>query len=497
MLVMTVEQKSKPAPMPVKTLSNNTKKEMAENHQQIAVKETLTNGFFTVDSNWKVKYWNKAAEKLLAVKAVDITGKNIWETFAGVLPVEFYSVYQNAFLQNIPVHFKEYRGEMGAWFDVVTYYDKGILSVSFKSSNKPHAEYPENPYERLKVLTELYKSVTEITNDCLWEWDIQQEELFWIDGGHKRVFGYPIENALIPKSFWESCLHPDDKKRVLEKINEAMATGAGNIWQDEYRFKKANGEYAFVLDRGHIIYDNEKAIRMIGATQDITDRVLLANKLATERVASQLEMTNAVFAAQENERTEIGRELHDNFNQLLAITKMFIGMAKKDGAKRDLYLDKSAELVSDVIELIRKLTRRLVIPDKVFTGLFGSIKNLIADMQLIHPCTISFLNKHVTEAEIDEKVQVNIYRIIQEQLNNILKHSTATCTDVHLYKEQENLILLIADNGCGCNLAEIKKGVGSVNVMSRAALCNGSVAIKSSPGNGYSLKVTFPLPANN
>ena len=91
---------------------------------------------------------------------------------------------------------------MGAWFDVITYHCDDTLSVSFKSSNHPgHPLLPKNPEQQLKILNELYRFVTEVTNDCLWEWDLQTKEMFWIDGGHKRVFGYQIENALIPKVF--------------------------------------------------------------------------------------------------------------------------------------------------------------------------------------------------------------------------------------------------------------------------------------------------------
>ncbi|HLI92123.1 MAG TPA: PAS domain-containing protein, partial [Puia sp.] len=169
--------------------------------------EIIPNGFFIVNHDWTVKHWNKAAEVLLTVKAEDIVGRNLWEAFSGVIPLQFYAVYHKAFLRDIPVHFVEYWEEMGAWFDVVTYYYEDSLSVSFKYSNQPaHHELLE---ERLRTLNELYRYVTEVTNDCLWEWDLTAEELYWIDGGHKRVFGYPIVNAIIPQQFWENRLHPD------------------------------------------------------------------------------------------------------------------------------------------------------------------------------------------------------------------------------------------------------------------------------------------------
>ena len=240
-----------------------------------SIKETYNNGFFTVDRKWTVLYWNSSAEKLLGVPGKDIVGKNLWEIFAGIIPLNFYTVYHKAFHHDVPIHFVEYWPEMGAWFDVITYHCDNTLSVSFKNSNHPYSEYPESPVERLKVLTELYKFVTEVTNDCLWEWDFGAKEIFWIDGGHKRVFGYPIQNALIPQSFWESRLHTFDRVGVLARLNKIISEGSVSLWEDEYRFQKADGDYAYVHDRGHIIYDaDDKALRMVGATQDITVRKL-------------------------------------------------------------------------------------------------------------------------------------------------------------------------------------------------------------------------------
>ncbi|MGZ5134480.1 MAG: PAS domain-containing protein, partial [Flavitalea sp.] len=212
------------------------------------ITDTIINGFFTVDRQWTVKYWNKEAEILLGVEAKEIVGKNLWKEFAGIIPLDFYIVYHKAFLQDIPLHFNEYWAEMGAWFDVVTYYYNDSLSVSFKSSNQPaHPTSNDvHPEKQLNLLTELYRFVIEVTNDCLWEWNFQNREIFWIDGGHKRVFGYQIENALVPQSFWESRVHPDDITAVLKGLNKIIVKASSCIWQVEYRFRKANGEYAFV-----------------------------------------------------------------------------------------------------------------------------------------------------------------------------------------------------------------------------------------------------------
>jgi len=462
------------------------------------ITEIITNGFFTVDQRWTVKYWNKAAESLLGVPAADIIGKNFWEEFAGALPVDFYAVYHNAFIQDIPAHFEEYWGKMGAWFDVITYHCDDTLSVSFRSRN--HLAHSGDLQQRLKMLNELYKFVTEVTNDCLWEWDLHTKELFWIDGGHKRVFGYQIVNALIPQSFWENHLHPDDKVRILKNLNRTLSAGSVMTWEDEYRFQRADGGYSYVHDRAHIIYDVEGvASRMVGATQDITVRksaelklVESEKKLARERLTRQKAMIHAALVAQENERADIGKELHDNLNQILGAAKLYIEMAKTDDENREMCLEKSSGFIVEVIEEIRRISKTLSTPGMIM-GLLDSIHILLDDLITVHAIKIDFQEDGINEEEMDEKLQLTIFRMVQQQLNNILKHANATCATINLTKQGNEIVLLISDNGNGCDILKEGKGVGIMNIKSRAELYNGSVTTISNPGEGYALKVALRL----
>jgi PAS domain S-box-containing protein len=462
------------------------------------ITEIITNGFFTVDQHWRVKYWNRAAEMLLGVPAADIIGKNLWDEFAGALPADFYAVYHNAFIQDIPAHFEEYWGKMGVWFDVITYHCDDTLSVSFRSHN--HMTHSGRLQQRLKMLNELYKFVTEVTNDCLWEWNLDTKELFWIDGGHKRVFGYQIVNALIPQSFWENHLHPDDRVRILTRLNKILSERSDTSWEDEYRFQRADGGYAYVHDRAHIIYDVDGvACRMVGATQDITVRKaaelkLLENEkeLVREKLTRQRAMTHAALLAQENERSEIGKELHDNLNQILGAAKLYIEMAKTDDENREMCLEKSSGFIVNVIEEIRRISKTLSTPGMIM-GLFESIKILLDDLITVHAIQIEFKRDGIDEDDLDEKLQLTIFRIVQEQLNNILKHANATCATINLTSRRNEIVLLISDNGDGCNLLTEDKGVGIINIKSRAELYNGKVTTMSKPGEGYTLKVVLRL----
>jgi PAS domain S-box-containing protein len=461
--------------------------------------EVIPNGFFVVNHKWIVKHWNKAAENLLAVKAKDIVGRNLWETFAGIIPLQFYRVYHKAFLQDVPVHFVEYWEEMGAWFDVVTYYYEDNLSVSFKHSNQRVDQ--ELPEERLKTLNELYRYVTEVTNDCLWEWDLGLKELFWIDGGHKRVFGYPIANAIIPQHFWENRLHPDDRPRILKRLSAIIATGTATVWQDEYRFRKADGQYAYVQDRAHIIYDKDgMASRMIGATCDITARktaeiqlIESERNLGRERLNKQKEVTDAVLNAQERERGDIGKELHDNLNQILGAAKMYIELAKTDEENREMCLNKSSGYLMTVIEAIRKISKVLAFPEKQIMGLSESINILLDDLLAIQPLKVEFFENGIDETKLSEKIRLDILRIVQEQLNNILKHAKASFATINLTQQSSQIVLQIVDDGGGCEIMQNNEGVGIMNIKSRAESHNGKVTIASVPGRGFELKVELPL----
>jgi len=483
--------------MAVKLLSNSSGVKQNGNgfgYSGIRVADIVSNGFFKVDSQWTVRYWNKAAEKILGFTAKSIVGMNIWDAFTGRLPKEFYTAYRNKPLQDIPAHFEEYWPEMGSWFDVITYFFDDTLSVSFKShSQSAHSKHADHPEQQLKVLNELYRFVTEVTNDCLWEWDLQNKEMFWIDGGHKRVFGYPIENTLVPQSFWEELLHPDDKERIWKKLGEVLA-GHGDSWEIEYRFKKADGTYACVQDRAHIFYDDKNsAASMIGATQDITARKSADIQLLEERLSKQREITEAVLNAHENERAAIGKELHDNLNQILGAAKLYIEMAKTDEEVREMCLDRSSGYIMKVIEEIRKISKTLASPSVHLMGLIESIRNVIDDLVVVYPIRIEFHESGIVEKELEERLQLDILRIVQEQLNNVIKHANATLAIIHLNRRENEIILVISDNGEGCDTSIEKSGVGLINIRSRAESNHGWVTIASRPGDGYLLKVILHL----
>jgi PAS domain S-box-containing protein len=466
-----------------------------------AIAEIIGNGFFIVDQRWTVSSWNHLAEEIFGISAADIVGKNVWTHFRDAIPKAFYTTYHQASLRDIPVHFATYWPKMKAWFDVTTCLFDDCLSVSFKSSKHPEEREPS--LWQHKSLNDMYRLITEVTTDCLWEWDLLSEQILWIDGGHKRVFGYEIQNALISQRFWESRLHPDDKVRVMTAVHKFFTESIDDDWEQEYRFQKLNGQYAYVHDRGHIVYLRDKRTsRMIGATQDITARKSAESRLlgsernlAREQLKNQKEIVAAVLVAQERERGNIGKELHDNLNQILGAAKLYIELAKTDEEDRDMLLQKSSDYIVKVIAEIRDISKNLAAPRLNIMGLTESIRILVEDVMRINPVQIQFQERGIDLAELSEALQLDIFRIVQEQLNNILKHANASQAQIHLAKTDNVVELVISDNGKGCDITADNKGVGIMNIMSRADLYQGTVSILSQPGEGYVLKVGFPIEA--
>src|SRR5688572_3168094 len=126
-------------------------------------------------------------------------------------------------------------------------------------------------------------------------------------------------------------------------------------------------------------------------------------------------------------------------------------------------------------------------------GLFDSIRNLLQDVIMIQPVMIEFRENNIEEEELNEKLQLTIFRIVQEQVNNILKHADATYATINLSRQKNTITMLISDNGKGCDILKVNKGVGIKNIKSRVELYRGTVSIVSKPGEGYKLNVIFPF----
>lgn len=342
---------------------------------------------------------------------------------------------------------------------------------------------------------ESFKLTSGLSYDGIWEWNIAPDE-FYLDEGFKKLFGYPTGTKNQKgKNNWMQYLHPDDKEIVDASIRKTLASGARQ-WGSACRFMRADGSLLNVYGRAGIIRDTEgSAIRMIGVIHNLSRQNELEEKLAMDIELREQEISNAIRDARDTERSEIGKELHDNVNQLLSASKLYLEMAKNGGKNADMYLGRSSEYTLTAIEEIRKLTKGLSTDVIRNLGLEVAIENLCRDMMEVSALVIIRDTKSFREPGFNDIFKHNVFRIVQEQLTNIIKHARAQRVSVSLRQNKDSVLLLISDNGVGFKSEGLRKGMGQANITSRAAAYNGVVDIVSEPGKGCVLSVKFPITA--
>ncbi|RYF84759.1 MAG: hypothetical protein EON98_08340 [Chitinophagaceae bacterium] len=226
--------------------------------------------------------------------------------------------------------------------------------------------------------------------------------------------------------------------------------------------------------------------------------VLLHRRKSAEQLAEEKEryeslLTQQMIAVQEREREWIGRELHDNVNQVLTTVKLYLETASKQGS--DPLIPRSMQLVNSSIGEIRSLSHQLSAPTLGTRSLVDSINALL---EMFGPSTnIRFQFDH---SGYHQRLAMNqklaFYRILQEQLNNIVKHAAATRVWITLSQTNNQVMLTVKDNGKGFNCKAKTNGMGLNNITSRVKAFGGQAIIESSPGKGCILKVTAAMIAD-
>lgn len=241
--------------------------------------------------------------------------------------------------------------------------------------------------------------------------------------------------------------------------------------------------------------DEKEIFGLVLACTDITERKQLEIQLERERMERQLQITDAVITAEENERQEIGRELHDNIQQILASARLFLSMVNKENSSESgsLYQQQTDQLISSAIHEIRNLSHSMITPFMEKTTLNEAIEKIIYNITSTSDIKINLETAGLNEEKLSEKLRLTVYRIIQEQFSNILKYAKASAVSLNIVQDHAQLTLTIEDNGIGFDLSKKATGIGLMNIKARASLFNGEVTIRSSPGQGFALSVVLRL----
>ncbi len=581
------------------------------------VLDSITDGFFIVDRNWKILFWNKAAEKVMRKSEKQLIGKNLWEEFPELVLLKDHVDFRTLLEKNQSIRFREYFPMYRIWAEVSAYPSEKNISVYFKdvteirnlrtlerlerevlemnarpnsiledtldfylkeiqgihkgmicsvirlkgnrmytwsapglsesfrnkidgiemgenrgscgtaayrkekvivtdiendplwAAYKPAAQqegikacwaFPiidsynnvmatfgiyykrikaptqeeENTLERAKNLLMIilenriaveavkssnqnYDLVAKATNDAIWDWDVETNEVTRTGKGMKVLFGYEMEEAIPEQNFWHNRIHPDDYPAFQKKQNDIMNDPSKLYWEDEYRFLKKDGRYAYVFDKGYVIRDEKgKAIRLIGATRDVTERkeseallLDLNNRLkqrADELAASNVELERFAYIAS-----------HDMQEPLRMITSFLQLFKKKYEAQIDETAEQYIHFAVDGAERMRKLIMDLLEYSRV-----GSNKDDLSEIdtnELLKEVVNVFLAridemKATIEVDPLPDIRANktqLFQLFQNLIGNALKYHTGDSPHIHIEGKEEAgyYQFSVRDNGIG------------------------------------------------
>lgn len=306
----------------------------------------------------------------------------------------------------------------------------------------------------------------------------------WLD-----FTGRPMEAEL--GLGWIEGVHPEDRQRCQDTYNQAFHVR--QPFTMEFRFRRHDGEYRWLLDSGVPRFERDGSFAgFIGSALDIAER-----KAVEE---ARLNLGGRLIEAQEQERRHIARELHDDISQRLVVLSLDLQKAASTVPDSEEVLQTSLKtLVNAVSKLnvdVHALSYRLHASRLQLLGLAATMSYFCKELAAQRDVEISFTHNGVP-ADLPEAISLCLFRILQEALNNAVKHSGTRQFESRLSRIDDYLQLTVVDHGAGFDpgAATYSKGLGLISMIERATLVRGTVSVASQPGLGTEITCRVPLPA--
>ena len=319
----------------------------------------------------------------------------------------------------------------------------------------------------------------------------KDETVEYINEKGCKLLGFP-KDSVLNKNWFEHFI--PQANQATDRYHYERAIERQSLPESyENLIKTRTGEIRTISWRGSFLRDPSGTLQaLVVAGEDITDKLVYKKFLRRQQSQHNQEILSAIVDAQENERSEIANELHGNVNQILTTCKLMLETEKSKPsasvAIRNVY-----EYLQTAIEEIRNLSHRLSSAQLRDFGLGISIRELVDKIRVAKRHTVNFtLDGEDLLPTLDRRIVLSVYRIVQEQLSNVIKHAEATAITISLNCSANSVDLEISDDGKGFHMNTTRKGLGLRNIYGRVALHKGNLSIHTAPGEGCVLSVYIP-----
>lgn len=339
-----------------------------------------------------------------------------------------------------------------------------------------------NTNERLELALEASSAGT-------WEIDMNTG-YFFLDNANHELCG--LKHGAFDGNYdsFINLIHPDDRNRVDEHFRDSL----NNEKEIDIDFKivKAQNTACFVAVRGHVVAGPGQDKRFVGTMMNITDKKSLEEETNKLTFNQQRNITAAILLAQENERRRISEALHDSVSQLLYGIKLNLQQLNSDIKLASTHFEKIKGLIDAAINEARNISFELAPSILTDFGLPATINEMAK--RLSTKLLSIRVSVHLNE-RLPLSLEINIFRILQELINNCIKHSGADIVTLAIKKEDNSILIRVRDNGKGFNEKQKPGGSGLSSIRNRLSLYSGTFELESKPGRGTTVYVAIKNPA--
>ena len=292
-----------------------------------------------------------------------------------------------------------------------------------------------------------------------------------------------------------------DQLSISLKPKDILETLITNHTQD---ISKLNNRLLYCLEKGRKAFNlnsiivKDKVLNIKG--RPILNGMIITTADITEAKETERKVLNAMLEGQEKERIRLAKEIHDGIGPLMSTIKLNIESVKKEldqsSEKTLKKIDNVEELIQNIATDIRAISHALMPSALKDFGLISALQNLVLKANKAEAFEIDLIHSEMNE-RLDSAIELGLYRISQELLNNAIKHSKAQYITIQLIKHPDQITLTVEDDGVGFQKEKIQKlvdiGIGLRNIKTRTEAMRGEFSIDTNPGKGVMATIEIPL----
>jgi PAS domain S-box-containing protein len=332
--------------------------------------------------------------------------------------------------------------------------------------------------KKLLDSNERFALASKAVNEAIWDLNLISNKLEWGDG-MSHLFGYSDISEYPSISNWSTFIHPDDYLAAKINFDQTLVNPSSYYWDYEYRFLKKDKTYAFILDRAYILRDEQKKpIRVIGAMQDIT-----------KQKNFELQKLLLISETQEHERKRFSMELHDGLAQHLVALNLYLSQIDED----QIVDPETLKNCFDILKISMNQTRALcysLTPPELDQGFILALQAMFERLKVLKAFEVQLsIHPSLNNEDFKETDTYNLYRIIQEFVNNSIKHSQCSLISCEVVKISKVVTISVMDDGNGFDLLKKSNSLGLRNIEQRAQLANIHYSLNSQPTIGTTIKI--------